>query len=137
MPPSVAKTIEKAFNKDPQAKRRDYKGQTIWEITQEESAGRRNRDDDRRRRVCEHGGGRRSRRRKRKKRKSELPNMAITVYLDHLIVSTHVDFVQEFIAHQANTTAKLGQAARLSASDAALDELGSDERQLPVLQPHR
>src|SRR5205814_1833271 len=34
---------------------------------------------------------------------TKLPNMAITVYLGHLIVSTHVDFVQDFIAHQGNT----------------------------------
>src|SRR5262249_20831863 len=34
---AVAKTVEKAFIKDPQAKRRVYKGQVIWEITQDDS----------------------------------------------------------------------------------------------------
>jgi len=33
----VAKTVEKAFKNDPQAKKRVVGGQTIWEITQDET----------------------------------------------------------------------------------------------------
>ena len=35
-PVIVAKTVEQAFKSDPQAKKRIFRGQTIWEITQEE-----------------------------------------------------------------------------------------------------
>jgi hypothetical protein len=41
-----------------------------------------------------------------------LPNMAVTVLLDHLVVSTHVDYIQDFIDHQAKVAA--GQAAGLA-----------------------
>jgi hypothetical protein len=56
---------------------------------------------------------------------ARLPNMAITVYLDHLIVSTHVDFIQDFITHQANP-ANLAQANDYQRVKAALGGLGAN-----------
>jgi hypothetical protein len=97
---TVAKTLEKAFSKDPQAKRRVFRGQTIWEITQDEGlAGETE--------LMIEGTGFVSTTEPAKEKEiaeddTRLPNMAISVYLDHLIVSTHVDFIQELIAHQGN-----------------------------------
>ncbi len=162
---AVAKTVEKAFIKDPQAKRRVYKGQVIWEITQDDSLA----EDDNELMIegvgfvsaeipgpTPTGSGvaasetaaieaateltaaeaepqkkRDSQKSKAKAKESEedarLPNMAITVYLDHLIVSTHVDFIQDFIAHQAQAqgAAGLAQEPDYQRVRAVLSVLGS------------
>ena len=118
----IAKTLEKAFKQDPQAKRRVFREQTIWEITQGdelaeetelmiEGAGFVSTDapkDDK----------------KKEEEEAKLPNMAITVFLDHLVVSTHVDFIQEFIAYQG-TGPGLGQSPDYKRVQAALAGLGS------------
>ena len=56
--------------------------------------------------------------------RSKLPNMAVTVFLDHLIVSTHVDFIQDLIAHQGNGP-NLAQSADYQRVRAALGVLGA------------
>jgi hypothetical protein len=101
-PKVVAATVEKAFKDDPQAKRHVFNGQTIWEITQDQGLAV---DTE----LTIEGTGFVSTTEQQPKEKAraadeedekKLPNMAITVYLGHLIVATHLDFVQEFIAHQ-------------------------------------
>ena len=57
---------------------------------------------------------------------TKLPNMALTVLLDHLVVSTHVDFIQDFIAFQGNGTASLAQADDYQRVRAELNVLGSN-----------
>lgn len=93
---AVAATVEKAFKKDPAAKRRVFQGQTIWEILQEESLAEEAE-------LMIEGAGFVSatdtaRPRPEDEEAKRLPNMAITVYAGHLIVATHVDFVQDLIA---------------------------------------
>jgi hypothetical protein len=120
----VAKTLEKAFSNDPQAKRRVFKGQIIWEITQDESLAAEETE------LMIEGAGFVSTTEapKEKEEKAEeeakLPNMALTVFLDHLVVSTHVDFIQDLIAHQGNA-ASLGQANDYQRVRTALTDLGS------------
>jgi len=105
----VAKTVQKAFAKDPQAKRRTYKGQIIWEITQDDSLA----EEDTQLNIEGVGSfvsteapqakdvvQEKPAKEVEEEGDARLPNMAITVFLDHLIVSTHVDFIQDFIAHQ-------------------------------------
>lgn len=105
----VAKTVQKAFAKDPQAKRRTYKGQIIWEITQDDSLA----EEDTQLNIEGVGSfvsteapqakdvvQEKPAKEAEEEGDARLPNMAITVFLDHLIVSTHVDFIQDFIAHQ-------------------------------------
>jgi hypothetical protein len=99
-PKTVAATLEKAFKKDPQAKERNFRGQTIWEITQDEPLAEETE-------LMIEGTGFVSTNEAPKEAAQEeedtkLPNMAMTVYLDHLVVSTHVDFIQELIANQGN-----------------------------------
>ncbi len=122
---AVAKTVEKAFIKDPQAKKRVFQGKVIWEITQEDGlAG----DTE----LMIEGTGFVSaveaappKKEEEEEEEAKLPNMAITVFLDHLIVSTHVEFIQEFIAHQADPTS-LAQQADYQQVRPALVALGSN-----------
>jgi len=121
----VAKTIEKAFKDDPQAKRRVYQGQVIWEITQDESLAEETE-------LMIEGAGfvstqaPKEQEKKKDDEETKLPNMAITVFLDHLVVSTHVDFIQDFIAHHAKGGGNLGLANDYQRVRAELTALGSD-----------
>ncbi len=51
--------------------------------------------------------------------------MAITVFLDHLIVSTHVDFIQDFIAHQAKGDGNLAATNDYQRVRTEMTNLGS------------
>ena len=117
---TVAKTLEKAFKNDPQAKKRVFRGQVIWEIAQEDGLVE---DTE----LMIEGAGFVSKTEAPQEAEEEepmLPNMAMTVFLDHLIVSTHIDFIQDFIAHQGNGPS-LAQADDYQRVRAALGELGS------------
>lgn len=123
-PQAVAATVEKAFKKDPAAKRRVFRDQTIWEIVQDEGlaeeaelmiegAGFVSTTDTARPRPDEEEAKR-------------LPNMAITVFAGHLIVATHVDFVQDLIVHaQQQPADTLGQRADYQRVREALTRLGA------------
>jgi hypothetical protein len=91
-PKIVAATLEKAFKNDPQAKKRVFKEYTIWEIEQEESLA----EDE----LVIEGAGFVSEKKPKDKEEEEeaqLPNMALTVFKGHLVVSTHVSFVEDLL----------------------------------------
>jgi hypothetical protein len=95
----VAETVEKAFKDDPQAKKHVFQGHVIWEIRQDEGLAL---DTEL---MIEGTGFVSTTEEAKPKAKDEdeeqkLPNMAVTVFLNHLIISTHVDFIEEFITHQ-------------------------------------
>jgi hypothetical protein len=96
-PPIVAKALQKAFEHDPAAKKRVVKGQTIWELTQEEGVAE---DTE----LMIEGAGFVSKEEGEEAEEEDaapmLPNMALTVFDGHLIISTHVDFIKEFIERQ-------------------------------------
>jgi hypothetical protein len=152
---AVAKTLEKAFIKDPQAKRRVFKGQVIWEITQDESLAEEDNElmiegvgfvstetasptevsteaptagsaevEAQAKGAAQKAKDKEKENEKEKDEEARLPNMAVTVYLDHLIISTHVDFIQDFIAHQG-TGKSLDQEADYQRVRPALVALGS------------
>ena len=119
---TVAKTLEKAFKNDPMAKRRVIEGQVIWEITQEEGLAE---DTE----LMIEGAGFVSTAQaapaaKEAEEETKLPNMALTVFLDHLVVSTHVDFIQDLIAH-AGKQKNVGQADDFQRVHKALQDLGA------------
>jgi hypothetical protein len=128
---TVAKTVQKAFEKDPQAKRRVYKGQVIWEITQDDSLAEEEIE------LNIEGVGfvsteapaekdkTKEEARAEEEEDAHLPNMAITVFLDHLIISTHVDFIQDFIAFQGDNKNNLATADDYKRVRTALTQLGS------------
>jgi hypothetical protein len=121
----VAHTVEKAFKNDPQAKRRVYQGHVIWEITQDETLAEEETE------LMIEGAGfvsteaPKDEEKKKEDEETKLPNMAITVFLDHLIISTHVDFIQDFIAHQAKGGGDLAGTADYRRVRTELTNLGS------------
>jgi hypothetical protein len=121
-PAIIARTLEKAFSNDPQAKAKVFRGVTIWEITQEqglveetelmiEGAGFVSTDAAAQQPAPQNNP-------------AMLPNMAITTFHNHLIVSTHVDFVQELIDHDVGGP-NLGTAPDYKRVQAALGQLGA------------
>jgi hypothetical protein len=103
----IAQTLEKAFKSDPQAKRRVIGEHVVWEIIQEEELAL---DTE----IMIEGTGFVSTTEAPKEQEpaeeeAKLPNMAMTVFLDHLVISTHVDFIKELIEHGGNGKS-LGQA---------------------------
>jgi hypothetical protein len=131
----VTKTLEKAFKKDPQARRRTYKNNVIWEITQDDSLA-----EEETELMIEGVGfvsaeaptakdaakGKDEKAQEKEEDETKLPNMALTVFLDHLIVATHVDFIQDFIAFQGGNGAGLAQADDYQRVRAELNVLGSN-----------
>jgi hypothetical protein len=148
---AVAKTLQKAFEKDPQARKKTHKGHLIWEITQQDSLA----EDDTELMIegagfvstqipgpapvgsgvadsgssigaatelvaaepdpQKKGDSSKSKTKARPKDNEEearLPNMAMTVFLDHLIIATHLDYIEDFIDHQEKQAA--GQATGLA-----------------------
>ncbi len=119
----VAKALEKAFANDPAAKKKVIKGQIIWELTQEEVIA----DDTE---LMIEGAGFVSKEEGEEAAADEeegpavLPNMALTVFDGHLIVSTHLDFVKEFIERQG-THMGLANEAEFKRVTTELQRLGS------------
>jgi hypothetical protein len=119
----VAQTLEKAFKNDPQAKKRVFQGQTIWEITQEDGIAE---ESD----LMIEGAGfvnteeAAPAKSKEKEEEAKLPNMAVTAFAGHLIVGTHVDFVEDFIK-RANYPTSLGKMEDFQRVHEALNKLGS------------
>jgi len=127
-PDLVAKVLEKAFAHDPAAKKRIIKEQIIWELTQEEGIAE---DTE----LMIEGAGFVSKEEGEKVEGEEaaaeeeaepvLPNMAMTVFDGHLIVSTHVDFIGEFIQRHG-THKGLAAEADFIRVTAELQRLGSN-----------
>ena len=119
-PAVVARTVEKAFKNDPAAKKHIFKGQVIWELTQEEVAGGTE--------LMIEGGFVSAPEQKKEEGEKEkvLPNMAVTVFAGHLVVGTHLDFVQDLIARAAEKP-NLAAAADYNRVKDELIKLGSKE----------
>jgi hypothetical protein len=100
-PAIVEKTLEKAFKDDPAAIKRVFKGKVIWEIQQEDTLAEGEE-------LMIEGAGFVSTQDAGKKKKAGdeekpvLPNMAVTVFNGHLVVSTHMSFVEQLITRAAD-----------------------------------
>lgn len=127
-PDIVAKALEKAFKNDPAAKKRLTKeGHTIWELTQDEGLA-----EDATSGFEIEGTGFVSNQQGSKDEELAaeaedpvLPNMAMTVFQGHLIVSTHVEYIIEFL-ERAGKGAGLDATAEFKVVDAALKRLQSN-----------
>jgi hypothetical protein len=130
-PVIVAATVQKAFEKDPAAKKRVFEGQIIWEITQEEGLTESGAEDTE---LQIEGAGfvsaaetqvvQQRERRAAAPPDKPLPNMAIAVFNDHLVVATHVRFVEELITNSAMGKG-LGAEQDFQQVDKELVRLGS------------
>jgi hypothetical protein len=128
-PDIVAKALDKAFKNDPAAKKIKSKGgQTIWELTQEEGIAEDATD------FQVEGAGFVSKDEKESKAEpvsdeeaedAVLPNMALTVFQGHLIVSTHVEFIVEFLERTEKGGPDLAGTPDFKKVDAAMKRLGS------------
>lgn len=128
-PAVVAAALEKAFKDDPAAKKIKTKaGPVIWELTQEEGVAEDGTD------FQVEGSGFVSKEEKEGKAKpvadeeaedAVLPNMALTAFEGHLIVSTHVEYIVEFIERFGKGGPDLGATPDFKQVDAAIKRLGS------------
>lgn len=104
-PKIVAATVAKFFKDDPTATRRMFEGIEIWEIQNEQTAA-----DDGPMLSIEGSGfvATEVNDEDADEREKKLPNMAVTVFDGHLVIGTHMDYVQEMI-----TNAKKADAPNL------------------------
>jgi hypothetical protein len=124
-PEAVQQTLNKAFESDPDAEKREFEGQVIWEIVTDnapvdveaieiEGAGfdpfaagenKAAEDEDAEERKI-------------------LPNSALTVAHGHLIVASHVDFIVDLLKHPLGTDV-LTDAADYQQIQDALAKIGA------------
>jgi hypothetical protein len=128
-PATVAATVERAFREDPQARKHTFQGHTIWVISQDEELT----GVDSPELLIEGAGfvsaaevevAQRPAPARPRPGDEALPNMAVTVYERHLVVSTHVDFIERLIA-EADAGAGLGAAKDYQQVMLQLEKFGS------------
>jgi hypothetical protein len=121
-PEAVQQTINKAFEADPDAERREFEGQVIWEIITDdapvdveaikiEGAG-----------FDPFAGGEEET--EPEEERKILPNSAITVAHGHLLVASHVDFIVDLLERPLGSD-MLTDAADYHQIDDALAKIGS------------
>lgn len=118
-PEAVRKTINKTMESDPEAIRRDHNGHIIWEMVAESEIEVETVQID--------GPGfgfEPAEMEEVDEEKPFRPNGAITVAKDHLLVATHVDYIEELLdrPEQAETLINDGEYQMI---DIALDKLGA------------
>lgn len=124
-PKIVAATVNKFFRTDPTATRREFEGHEIWEIEKEQTASadgpmlhiegtefvaadapkKTKGDDD-------------------EEQQRRLPNMAVTVFEGHLVVATHIDYIQDLIVNHKAKKVGLDQLEDFKRVNARLVKLG-------------
>ncbi len=122
---AVAKTVDKAMESDPNAKKRVFNGQVIWEILNEQ-------EPELAVKIEAPGFGAFGPEEDEKPAEGEKPliqNAAVTVAHGHLIVSTHVDFIVDLLG-QAAAPQSLGHSADYQIVQEALEKLGAGEDSL-------
>ncbi len=122
-PEAVQQTINKAFEADPDAERREFDGQVIWEIITDDAPA------DVEAIKIEGAGfdpfaaGAGEEEAAEEERKI-LPNSAITVAHGHLLVASHVDFIVDLLKRPLGTD-MLTDAADYLQIDDALAKIGA------------
>ncbi len=95
-PKTVAATVTKFFKDDPTATRRVFEGIEIWEIQNEQTAA-----DDGPMLSIEGTDfvATEVKKEDEEEKEKKLPNMAVTVFDGHLVIGTHIDYVQDMITN--------------------------------------
>ncbi|ADB18591.1 hypothetical protein Psta_3937 [Pirellula staleyi DSM 6068] len=124
-PATIEKTIQKAFETDPNAHRRvmkDAKGQEhiIWEIKNEEETALEAE-------LMIEGAEFVAVEEEEEAEEPMLPNMAVAVFNNHLMIATHLDFLEETINNTVTPPATLDKDKDFVRIDEALTRLGSKE----------
>jgi hypothetical protein len=127
----VEAAINKSLTKDPDARKREYKGHIIWEIVNEQEAKV---DFDELMIdgpgipvVVEDAAVAAAPKDEEEEEERVLPNSAVTVFDGHLIIASHADFIEKLLEPQDNTLDKADDFNRVSTS---LDKLGAGKQAL-------
>lgn len=115
---AAQRTIDKAMSTDPNAKKRMFGKQVIWEIVNEEAS-------EVPALQIDGGFGGFGDEPEEDEEKPVLPNSAVTVAHGHLLISSHVDFIVDLLK-QVAAPDSLGQAADYQLVNRALNKLGAD-----------
>lgn len=119
-PEAVRQTINKAMESDPEAQRRDHNGHIIWEMVPEKTPEVETVQID-----ANFGFEAEDKTApKSEEEKTFRPNGAITVAKGHLIVSTHVDYIEQII-DAADDAPSLETDGEYKLVEVALDKLGA------------
>ncbi|MBM4001787.1 MAG: hypothetical protein FJ295_00665 [Planctomycetes bacterium] len=120
-PAAVAKAINKIMEADPNAVKHEVEGQVIWEIVNETSTVEL---ED----LEIEGAGftlvNAEAEKEKEAEKQAIPNSAATVAGEHLLISTHVDFIRELLKARAADN-RLREAADYQTIQLALQGLGA------------
>jgi hypothetical protein len=121
-PIAVSRTVNKAMQSDPAAKRRDFGDLIIWEILNEEPVEVATLQID-----GDFGfGGFDKEIVEEVEEKPLIPNSAVTVAFGHLIVASHVDYIVDVLKNRAEPD-HLSTAADYRMVQAMLDRLGAGD----------
>ena len=130
----VAKTLKKRFAKDPLAKKREYMGHIIWQLLAEDAAiGAESAEGQ----PTKRGKAEKPTLKKDKEKDTEaeeeagdekdvLAKRAYTVFQGHLVIGSHVEFIQELIKG-ASQPAPLADTADYKRVAKELTRLGAGE----------
>lgn len=120
-PQSVAATVKKTMEADGSAKPKVVNGHTIWEMTQDEAFAVEPIKIDGAD-VSEEVQGEEAQEEEKRFR----PNAAVTVIHGHLLIATHVDYLEELLT-QAPEAQGLSNTADFQRVTAALKQLGANQ----------
>lgn len=127
-PEAVRAAVDKAFNADPEAQKREFEGQVIWEIIKDESPVEVEelQIDDGGMGVFDpfDQGNVPEEPEEEEQETKILPNSAITVVHDHLVIASHVDFIVEMLQRPVGTDL-LSDAADFQQVQDALAKIGA------------
>lgn len=134
-PAIVQKTLQKAFESDPSAKKREFQGHVIWELLNEEAGAEPELTVEGDGFVAVEEGDAKPAKKssdeedgtddeEEEEEKPILPNMAFTVVNGQLFIGTHVEFMEEVIG-KANSTKPLASHSDFGRIEAALTQLGA------------
>jgi hypothetical protein len=116
---TVMATLDKFFKGDPSARRREFEGYNIWEIISEQAAV-----SDGPMLSIEGTEFVAAEADEEEEGARKLPNMAVTVFEDHLVISTHVDYIQDLIKAVKADKPELSKFSDFTRVDKALVRLG-------------
>jgi hypothetical protein len=125
-PEAVRKTVNKALEADPDAKKLEFDGQTIWEILTDQAPAEFEELQIEGDGFDPFGEAPAEEEEEEEEERRVLPNSAITVAHGHLIVASHVDFIVDLLKRPVGVDRLVDTADYQIVGD-ALDKIGSNE----------
>ncbi len=130
-PEAVRKTVNKALEADPDAKKLEFDGHTIWEILTDQAPAEFEELQIEGDGFDPFGEQLEEEEEEEEEERRVLPNSAITVAHGHLIVATHVDFIVDLLKRPVGIDRLVDTADYQIVGD-ALGKIGSNEDSVHV-----